>query len=401
MVNVRVEPLEGRPAGSCSIEIVERKGIGHPDTICDMLSERLSVALSRHYLGRFGRVLHHNVDKALLTAGRAEPAFGAGEVIEPIDVYLSGRATTDFGGEYVAIEELAQQASREFFREHFHALDAGSHVRLHCLVRPGSPELVDISLREREQGLVLCNDTSCGAGFAPLSELEKIVLAVERHLNAPATKSSFPACGQDVKIMGVRDYENITLTIACALIGRFLSDPEDYADAKHRIAELAREAARSVTAKPVEVSVNAADDPRRGAIYLTVTGTSAESGDDGETGRGNRINGLITPLRPMTLEAAAGKNPVNHVGKLYGAVAQQIAQDIIDDVAGVQNAECYLVSRIGARVDQPQAVVVRVDTIDGGIDRSVKQQVDEIVAKRLLGVTRLWEQFLTGTIPVC
>jgi S-adenosylmethionine synthetase len=238
-------------------------------------------------------------------------------------------------------------------------------------------------------------------GFAPLTQLEKIVLAVERRLNAPDTKLEFPACGQDVKIMGVRDYENITLTIACALIGRFLPGLEAYADAKRRVAEIARDAARSLTDKPVDVLVNAADDPKRGAIYLTATGTSAESGDDGETGRGNRSNGLITPSRPMTLEAAAGKNPLTHVGKLYGAAAQQIAENVVGDVAEIKAAECYLVSRIGAPIDQPQAVIVRVDTVDGHIDLETERRVDEIVARQMAGIARLWERFLTGELPVC
>jgi S-adenosylmethionine synthetase len=143
---IRLEHLEGPPAGSRSLEIVERKGLGHPDTICDMLSERLSVALSRRYLERFGHILHHNVDKALLTAGRAAAAFGGGEVIEPIDLYMSGRATIDFADEHIAVEELARGTVASFFREHFHALDADRHVRVHCLVRPGSRELVDIML---------------------------------------------------------------------------------------------------------------------------------------------------------------------------------------------------------------------------------------------------------------
>lgn len=162
MNNISVERLEGPLADSCAVEVVERKGLGHPDTICDMLSERLSVALSRRYLERFGRILHHNVDKALLTAGQANAAFGAGEVIEPIDLYLSGRATIDYAGERVAVEELARQAIASFFHDHFHALDPDKHIRLHCLVRPGSRDLVDIMLRQRERGVLLCNDTSCG-----------------------------------------------------------------------------------------------------------------------------------------------------------------------------------------------------------------------------------------------
>ena len=72
---------------------VERKGLGHPDTICDAVSEAASLALSRAYLERCGRVLHHNVDKVLLRGGTARPAFGGGEVLEAIEIYIAGRAT--------------------------------------------------------------------------------------------------------------------------------------------------------------------------------------------------------------------------------------------------------------------------------------------------------------------
>lgn len=156
-----------------------------------------------------------------------------------------------------------------------------------------------------------------------------------------------------------------------------------------------------MTDKPIQILVNAADDPERGAIYLTVTGTSAESGDDGETGRGNRSNGLITPLGTMSLEAAAGKNPLTHVGKLYGAMAQQIAESLVDEIGEVQAAECYLVSRIGAPINQPQTVTVRLNTIDEHIAGDIGRRVNDIVVRELPGVVRLWERFLVGGIPVC
>ena len=79
------------------VEIVERKGLGHPDTICDALAEQFSVRLCRYYLDRFGVVLHHNVDKALLVGGSASPVFGGGKVHTPIEIYLAGRAVTRAG----------------------------------------------------------------------------------------------------------------------------------------------------------------------------------------------------------------------------------------------------------------------------------------------------------------
>ncbi len=51
---------------------------------------------------------------------------------------------------------------------------------------------------------------------APLSELERLVLETEKYLNSPAGKERFPALGEDIKIMGVRHGEIISLTLAAA-----------------------------------------------------------------------------------------------------------------------------------------------------------------------------------------
>ena len=184
-------------------EIVERKSIGHPATVCDALAERLSVALCRYYVERFGVVLHHNVDKVLLRGGAAQPRFGGGEVIEPIEIFLAGRATTRFKGVDVPVKELAIEGSRAFFRETFHTLDPDRHVRFHCLVRPGSDDLVDLFLRRLRTGAWLANDSSIGVGYAPLSPLERGVLAINRLLTSLAVRQRHPAFGEDTKLLAL------------------------------------------------------------------------------------------------------------------------------------------------------------------------------------------------------
>jgi S-adenosylmethionine synthetase len=186
-MDLQLSELEGRGAAQADVEVVERKGLGHPDTLSDALAEELSHSLCRFYLDRFGRILHHNVDKVLLWGGSARPAFGGGEVLAPIELFLAGRATTEHAGASVPIEELAVEGSRALLRRRMHAFDADHHVRVHCLVRPGAGELVDVHRH------ALANDTSCGVGYAPLSTLERVVLAVERRLNAPDTKLAHPA----------------------------------------------------------------------------------------------------------------------------------------------------------------------------------------------------------------
>ena len=379
-----LDSIAGPPAGSQSVEVVERKGLGHPDTICDALAEHISVALSRHYLDRFGCILHHNVDKILLCAGAAQPAFGGGEITEPVEIYLGGRATAG-----IPVDEIAVEASRAWLGAHLPALD----VKLTPRLRPVSADLA--SLFARGQAAVpLANDTSCGAGFAPLTPLEKVVLAVERALNSGETKHAHPALGSDIKVMGVRLHSRIHLTIACAMVGRHLKSVQDYLEAKATAREVALDAARRATGLEVDAVVNAADHIESGEIFLTVTGTSAEAGDDGEVGRGNRASGLITPYRPMTMEAAAGKNPVSHVGKLYNLAAEAIASRVASDVTGVLEANCVLVSRIGRPIDDPQMAHIRVAP---GVNSS---GIHPIVQAELRRFPELQSALLAGSVKV-
>ena len=382
------------------VEMVERKGLGHPDTVCDALAETLSLALSRAYLERFGVILHHNVDKALLWGGVTQPAFGGGCVIEPMEIFLAGRVTRCAEGVDIPVDEIARAACEHWLREHFHALDPGRHVKIHCLLRPGSSELVELFLRQRQNAAPLANDTSCGVGFAPLDELETLVLESEHLLNAPETKAQAPELGEDVKLMGVRRGDSLSLTVACAFIDRYVRDMDDYRAKKAGVAERLRGLAARLSRKPVVIEVNTADNEAGENIYLTVTGTSGEAGDDGEVGRGNRVNGLITPYRPMTVEAAAGKNPVSHVGKLYQVGANRLARRLVADLAEVQAAECYLVSRIGSPVDTPQITEIGVRTREDVPLSSVRDRIEEIARAELGRLGSLWRELVEHGAPV-
>jgi len=386
-----IGPLEAPSPESLPFEIVERKGLGHPDTVCDALTENLSRALSRVYLERFGAILHHNVDKALLCGGAARPAFGGGEVTEPIDIYLAGRATASFDGATIPVEEIAIEESRRWLRENLRHLDPVRHVRIHPRIRPASPDLAELFLRRREAGAPLANDTSLGVGFAPLDRLESAVLAVERKLNAPQAKAAQPEIGEDVKVMGVRNGSNLELTVACALVGRHVADLDDYLRKKARIRDLAAAAAGGA-----KVALNTADGDTTESVYLTVTGLSAEAGDDGQVGRGNRVNGLITPYRPMSLEAAAGKNPVTHVGKLYNLLANRIARALVAEVSGVREAYCYLVSRIGRPVTEPQLVDLKLRLDEPAALGALRPRAAEVAQREIAGVTTLWRELLEG-----
>jgi len=386
-----ISPL---PPDGPIVEIVERKGIGHPDTICDALAEEFSLALSRFYVDRFGFILHHNVDKVLLVGGAAQPEFGGGRVTTPIQIFIAGRATRAYKGIDVPVEALAIESSRAFLRHTFHALDPERHVKIHCLVRPGSADLVELFERQRRTGVALANDSSIGVGYAPLSPTERRILAIDGVLRGPATRRDHPAFGEDTKLLAVRRGGETKIAVACAFCDGYLPGLEDYLAEKAALSRTVAQAAGAGTT----VSVNAADDEEAGSVYLTVTGTSAEAGDDGEAGRGNRANGLITPLRPMVMESVAGKNPVTHVGKLYSLAARRIAETVLRETPDVAAAECYLVSRIGQPVREPQFAELRLATRAGRPPAELAPTVAPIVEHHLAGLDGLWRELLAGTV---
>jgi S-adenosylmethionine synthetase len=399
-MNVDVTLLSVPAVGTLPFEIVERKGVGHPDTICDALAENLSVTLSRFYLERFGAILHHNVDKGLLWTGAARSAFGGGDVLQPMEMYITGRATAAFGGVEVPLEELAVEASRAWLRGNIRFLDPERHVRIVPRIRPTSPDLAALYLRQNAAGVPLANDTSFGVGFAPLSELERIVLRVERGLNAREVKRVHPEIGEDIKVMGARRGVEIALTVACALVGRHVTDLADYRAKREVVRRLALDIAGSLSQSRIDVQVNTADGDTLDSIYLTVTGISAESGDDGQVGRGNRVNGLITPYRPMTLEAAAGKNPVTHVGKLYSVIANRIASEVVARVPEVEESHCFLLSRIGRPIDEPQVFGVRVRLAEQAALQSVRATVAELARAELSRIGALWREAVDSGLQV-
>ena len=382
------------------VEIVERKGAGHPDSICDALAETLSRNLCREYRSRIGEVLHHNVDKALLCGGRAAAAFGGGDVLSPIKIYLAGRATAEAGGKRFPVEEIALEGSRAWLKANLHALDPDRHVRIEALIQQGSQDLQNLFARRGPGGIPLANDTSFGVGHAPLSALEKLVLAIERRINTRDCGRDTPAWGEDVKVMAVRCRGAVEVTVACAMIGRFIVTMDDYVQQKAMLETLVRNLAAEHGFPSCNVGVNTADGISSGDIYLTVTGTSAEAGDDGQVGRGNRVNGLITPCRPMSLEAAAGENPVSHVGKIYNVLAKIVAETLVSEIPAIASAQCLMVSRIGTPVCRPSLMQVKIATREGEPIEPLTTRIQELASDRIARIPDLIDGFADGSIGV-
>jgi methionine adenosyltransferase (EC 2.5.1.6) len=401
MRNINVQLSHWADIDSLDVELVERKGVGHPDYIADSASEEASRKLSLYYLKNYGVILHHNLDKTLLVGGQAAPKFKGGEVLHPIYIVVSGRATTEVktehGTESIPVGTIIIESVKEWIKDHFRYLDPEKHVVVDYKIGKGSTDLVGIF--EASKKVPLSNDTSFGVGFAPYSKLENLVFNTERLLNSKEIKAKIPEIGEDIKVMGLRKGNRIELTVAMAVISQLVEDVNQYInvkeEAKNQILDLA---AKLVPNYDVKVNINTGDKIDRGIVYLTVTGTSAEHGDDGMTGRGNRATGLITPMRPMSLEATAGKNPVNHVGKLYNIVANLIAQKVSQEVKGVKSVQVEVLGQIGRPIDDPLIANVQVMTEDGKINDNMKREIEGITDEMLGNIVKISDMILEGKV---
>jgi len=396
MPNVFVEELVHTPVEKQVIEIVERKGIGHPDSLADGMAEAMSRELSKEYIRRFGAVLHHNTDETQIVAGRSNPQFGGGEVIEPIYVLLVGRATKFFNGEYIPTDKIALKAARDYIKQHMQNLDPELDVVFNVRLGEGSTDLQDV-FRRKSGNVALANDTSFGIGFAPLSETEQLVLNVERRIYEEFRKAN-PAIGEDVKVMGLREKDKISLTIAAAFVDRYVANIKEYDAIKEELENFVKDISNEYTERDVEVFVNTADNYETGCVYLTVTGTSAENGDDGSVGRGNRCNGLITPGRPMSMEASSGKNPINHVGKIYNLLASQIASRIAEEVEGVEEVYVRILSQIGKPINEPKALSVQVIPKSGYDISKIEKPAREIAEEMIANVGKITDMVIEGRV---
>ncbi len=294
MSDISVEERKATPIAEQAAEFVERKGIGHPDSLIDGIVEKVSFELGKAYRENAGFVLHHNVDKGLIIGGTSEVGFGYGKIVTPIEVIIAGRATKFYNGKEIDVDNIAISAARNYLKEHTRFLDVDKEVRFYSKILKGSSDLN--SIFARSQDIPLANDTSLGIGFAPLTETERLTLETERFLNSAEYKKKMPSVGEDIKVMGIRDGDRILLTVAIAFVAQFVKSIDEYIAIKEKVAKDILKKASSITSKETNIVINNGDSHKDKSVYLTKSGLSCESGDDGSVGRGNRVNGLIRTL---------------------------------------------------------------------------------------------------------
>ena len=394
MSNIRVSRNGYPRLEEQQVEYVERKGMGHPDSLIDGIMERVSIDLSNAYIDAAGEVLHHNVDKGLIIGGSSEVRFGSAHITRPIEVILTGRAVKEHHGIQIPVDKIAVESAASYLKEHTRFLDIASETSISSKIVRGSDDLVRIFANG--SGVPLANDTSFGIGFAPFTTTERLVLGTEHMLNGDEYKRKMPAVGEDVKVMGVRDGDSITLTVAIAFVAQHVKDADDYLSMKEQVAEDIRKFASGLSDHDLEVVVNNGDDKAHNIFYLTKSGLSCEAGDDGSVGRGNRVNGLITPFRHMSLEAAAGKNPVNHIGKIYNVLANEIAADVVSIYPQVRECNVSLVSQIGRRIDDPKHLDIKISTERPAEADALMGKVSDLAKQALDNIGFLTKEILAG-----
>ena len=401
---ILVEAVQGKSTAEQTVEIVERKGKGHPDSICDAIMESISVALCQTYMREFGRILHHNIDKGLLAAGRTEKRFGGGKVLRPMQLIIGDRATFRAEGNEIPVNDIAVDAAKRWIRENLRSVDPEGDVDYRSVLAEGSEELVSIFAGPADvRG---ANDTSAAIGYYPLSPTENVILELERYLNSREFKERFPDTGEDAKVMGLRKEDALSITVAMPLLCRHISSEEMYFTRKREIhqdmlAFLNR--FRNKDFKHFTVHYNTLDLQGRGlnGVYLSLLGTSAEDADSGQVGRGNAVNGVIPLFRPMGTEAVAGKNPVSHVGKIYSVLAHNTAKTIYEGVEDIKEAHVFLLSRIGDPIDRPRMANVKLLLQRGRETKKATNQAKEIMESALGSILRLCDELAAGKYPIC
>jgi S-adenosylmethionine synthetase len=397
-------------------EVVERKGVGHPDTLCDTIAEKVSQAYSEYCLEHYGIILRHMVDKIALSGGATKVQFGGGEMQKPIRLYLNCRFTRTYQGVAIPYLEIVKEVVYKHLGEVLPLLDLDKWLEIvdntHFSPGPGVVYESDgSSLNERQfffdvpdKDLVVhhdnglrSNDTSTSVAYSPLSDTEQVVLQVEQMLNSSAFKNLHPYVGTDIKLMAKRVEKRMDITVCVPFISIHTPNKEFYFEKIGVLADIIKRFVVSIFSQySVTVSINTRDNPTKSDYYLTLIGSAIESGDEGVVGRGNRYNGVIPFTRHMSMEACCGKNPVYHVGKLYTAIGSLIADEIFQRI-GLETY-VYLTSQMGRDLADPWHVCVEVCGHE--VTRSESQAIEEVIECYLSQTQKTTQRIVSGELSL-
>lgn len=356
-----------------AVEVVERKGIGHPDTLADGIAEMASIRYSLHCLKEVGAVLHHNLDKVAVLGGRAAFTETGGVYDRPLRVVFGGRISTSFAGRELPVREILHQAAVDHLRV---ALPGFDRVQLQVLHETTDSSKFPHWFAPRgledlpERPTAHSNDTAYLVGSAPRTTTETVALLAEAWFRSRAW------AGSDIKALVVRRHDMWAITVCVPALAGHLTNSEEFDDAVATAADELTEVLRQRLPGRVTVVCNTRGS-RTGPLsgqYFTLSGSAIDYGEDGLVGRGNARSGLISGAHLAGNEATFGKNPAYHVGKVGGWLADRAAQAV-----ATQFGPCRigLLWRNGARYDQPASIEITTAS------RMPDSQVEAVVRAEL------------------
>lgn len=393
------------------IQFVERKGRGHPDTLADRLAERLSVAYCNLCQENFGAILRHQFDKLSLMGGKCHTTFGGGHFNSPIRVLVNGRISPGVGDNFMPFYDVAFGVIKEFLQEELVDFDFYSNARVmwevtchgtRGFVDPAQAIRSGINHRFRPRSLndlpettsPLSNDTAMGVAWEPLTSLEEAVLELETKLTSRNVEIAPDFLGTDCKIMGTTSSGRTFLTVSIPMLANSVSGRADYFEKLDAVRTYINSyvETRGDLGK-VELTLNPGDHTDSECLYIRKTGSCIESGDEGQVGRGNRFGGLIAACRGYSIEAVNGKNPAYHAGKLYAAMAQDIACAIFHKY-GTSN-QVFIISQIDRPIIDPWQVSVSCAEL------LPRKEIKDIVQEVTNNPAQITRKFLDGYYRTC
>lgn len=396
-------------------EVVETKGKGHPDNICDTLAEKISSNYSKYCIEHYGVILRHMIDKLSVLGGGSKVQFGKGEMIAPIRILINGRFTDRYEDKKIDYMKIVTETIKQYFNELFPLLDINKYLEIvdntHHNEGPGvvynednctkneRVNFFEVTSQEdivRHNNHFKCNDTSTTVSYYPMSKLEQTVLEIEQILNSSDYKKNYPWVGNDIKVMGIRKQDTIEITSCVPLISKYVFNLDDYKKKLERLkVDIEKIVRRFFRDNELYIYLNTRDNYDKNDLYLTAIGSAIESGDEGAVGRGNRSRGVIPFSRNFSMEAPCGKNPVYHTGKIFTAIGDIISEKIYNKYH-IENV-VYCTSKMGDEICNPWNVSVELNK---QVSIEIKRDIDFMVKEIVKNHTNVTNDIISNKIKI-
>lgn len=326
-----------------NLEIVERKGIGHPDTLADKLAEECSKTYSKYCLENYGCILHHNIDKLYIGAGLFKYEENEIKKYNNITIRLNGRVSNTMNGKTIDLEKIFVPVIKKYLKAIIPKLDVENDldIVINCTQNTKrnywfEPRNIN-DIPDVKQ--VTAGDTALCVAHGGKSLCEKLAIDIERLFYEFDTDGymnpKYEDIGQDIKIMISRIKYDIDITMCIPVLRGYYSDDDEYnyiIKKYTKIVKLYLEQVKKENFKyNISVHINHKDD---GTVdkYTLCLGSCIECGEEGIVGRGNNSQGIISMLRPHTVEASYGKNMRYHTGRAVDFMARRAVDRIYNEL---------------------------------------------------------------------